>query len=59
MISDYIQYISPFITLCLGNITCSNCKGCIYKGFCSDYDPAGDTGPSSKEACTNNGGTVC
>ena len=50
---------SYFVPFCLGNITCSNCNGCIYKGHCADYDLAGYTGPPSKEACTRYGGTGC
>ena len=50
---------SYFVPFCLGNITCSNCNGCIFRSRCADYDPAGDTGPPTKEACTGYGGTAC
>ena len=51
--------LSCFISFCLGELTCSNCNGCLYSGYCADYDPSGNLGPPSKEDCTRHGHTAC
>ena len=51
--------LKAFKSFFLGEMTCSNCNGCIHKGLCYDYDPAGYPGLASKEACNSHGGTGC
>ena len=51
--------LKAFKSFFLGEMTCSNCNGCIHKGLCYDYDPAGYPGQASKEACNSYGGTGC
>ena len=53
-----------FFALTIGNMTCSNCNGCIIKNrasryLCFDYDPYDGGAIQDKKVCKNAGGTDC